>query len=68
MNEKQRKVHSALSSFTFTPGYEFTPRMEELGIDKAEIHSILVELKGAGPCRAVLRPRVAVHPRPGHRR
>lgn len=48
MNEKQAKVHAALSNFTFTPGYEFTPRLEEQGIKGPEIYDILKELQAAG--------------------
>jgi hypothetical protein len=48
MNEKQTKVHAALSNFTFTPGYEFVPRMREVGIEDEEIYSILVELQEQG--------------------
>jgi hypothetical protein len=48
MNEKQRKVHAALSSFTFTPGYEFTERLTEQGIERDEIHTLLKELEAEG--------------------
>lgn len=48
MNDKQAKVHAALSPFTFTPGYEFTPRLLEMGIENSEIHTILKELEAEG--------------------
>lgn len=48
MNDKQAKVHAALSNFTFTPGYEFTPRLLEQGIGHDEIHPLLKELEGQG--------------------
>lgn len=48
MNEKQAKVHASLSNLTFTPGYEFTPRLLEQGIEQDEIHPILKELEAEG--------------------
>ena len=48
MNEKMAKVHAALECFVFTPGYEFTPRLLEQGIENSEIHTILKELEAAG--------------------
>jgi len=48
MNEKQAKVHAALGNFTFTPGYEFTPRLLEQGIEQDEIHTLLKELESQG--------------------
>lgn len=48
MNEKQAKVHAALSNFTFTPGYEFATRMLEVGIEDSEIYTILKELEAEG--------------------
>jgi len=48
MNEKQAKVHTALSNFTFTPGYEFTPRLMEQGIEQDEIFTLLKELESQG--------------------
>jgi len=48
MNEKQAKVHAALSNFTFTPGYEFGPRLVEMGIENKEQFAILKELEAEG--------------------
>lgn len=48
MNEKQAKVHAALSNLNFIPGYEFTPRLLEMGIEQGEIHTILKELEAEG--------------------
>ncbi|HJW01592.1 MAG TPA: hypothetical protein VJ617_21070 [Arthrobacter sp.] len=48
MNEKQAKVHAALSNFTFTPGFEFAGRMLEQGIEQDEIYTILKELEAEG--------------------
>jgi len=48
MNEKQAKVHAALSAHVFTPAYEFVPRMLESNIDRKEIHETLVELQAMG--------------------
>jgi hypothetical protein len=41
-------VHAALGNFVFTPGYEFTPRLLEQGIEQSEIHVILKELEAEG--------------------
>ena len=48
MNEKQAKVHAALGNFTFTPGYEFGPRLVEMGIEQSEQFTILKELEAEG--------------------
>jgi len=48
MNEKQAKVHAALPSFVFSPGYEFTPRLLEQGFENSEIWVILKELEAEG--------------------
>lgn len=68
MNEKQAAVHAALSVHQFTPAFQFVPRI--VGVERDEIHSILVELQGMGLAelaygqgwRAIPGPNTRINP------